>query len=159
MGAAADPFIGPTGVDILLSQTHAEAVASRVDETRYREIITAVIKEVAEMPNVVILGRGSQVILKDLPHALHVKLTAPHRAKVEQTMVSEKLGREGAEKLVAEKDRQRREYLKKFFKADADDPTIYDLIINTGRGTYTSAARIIASAALEKEIAPTTAPA
>ena len=41
-------------------------------------------------------------------------------------------------------DAGRRRYLRKYFKADIDDPLLYHLCLNTGLVTFDEAARLIA---------------
>ena len=40
--------------------------------------------------------------------------------------------------------------MKKYFKADVDDPLLYDLTINTDRISHDQAARLIADAVLNR---------
>ena len=47
-------------------------------------------------------------------------------------------------------DERRRRYVRTYFATDIDDPTNYDLIINTGRSGFEQAARIIVNLVIEK---------
>jgi cytidylate kinase len=66
---------------------------------------------------------------------------------------AERLGREAkveaaeAKKTVAESDRQRKEYLRRFYNVRQELPTHYDLVINTDVLTVPQAAKLVVSAA------------
>jgi len=51
---------------------------------------------------------------------------------------------------VQKEDRGRQRYLRKYFRADIDDPLIYHLVINTDRFSEDQAARLIAEAVLRR---------
>ncbi|MBI4302204.1 MAG: cytidylate kinase-like family protein [Chloroflexi bacterium] len=153
MGSAGDPFTGSAGAEILLSRTYAEAAQApsskvqELDDAHYLELITVVIKDLAETGNVVIIGRGGQVILREHPTALHVRVVAPFIVRVERIIERERVDREGAEKMVHEGDRNIAAYIRKFFKVDINDPALYDIIVNTAKRPYGVLARGIAEAA------------
>jgi cytidylate kinase len=48
-------------------------------------------------------------------------------------------------KLVREQDQARRRYLRRYFNAEIDEPTLYDLTLNTGRMGFARAAEAIAA--------------
>jgi cytidylate kinase len=53
-----------------------------------------------------------------------------------------------ARKFCLNEDRGRERYLKKYFNADANDPLLYHMIINTGLVSYDDAAKLIGDAVL-----------
>jgi cytidylate kinase len=79
----------------------------------------------------VVLGRGGAVVLADAPTALHVLLAGGHEGRVARIAEREGIGRAEADRRVRAHDRARREYLRRFFDADADDRTLYHLIVDT----------------------------
>ena len=104
------------------------------------------ILQLAELGNVILLGRGANVITSRLKNAFHVRLVAPVEKRVkflqEQNGISAKAALEMLERL----DLGRRRYLKKYFGKDIDDPVLYHLVINTDCVGHENAARIIAEA-------------
>ncbi len=54
-----------------------------------------------------------------------------------------------AAKLVNEQDHARRRYLRRYFNAEIDDPTLYDVTLNTGRLGFARTAEVIAQLALQ----------
>jgi cytidylate kinase len=114
----------------------------------YLELVRKVIYDRAEIGNVVVLGRGGQMILRNWPGALHVYLTAPEEARVARVAEEQGVGRQLAERLVRESDRQRRDYIRHFYSnADWRNPRYYHLIVDTVRIPPEAAADIIIRAA------------
>jgi cytidylate kinase len=79
----------------------------------------------------VILGRAGAVILRDEPNALHVRLDGPVERRVAQAMELEGLSHADAERLRKEGDRAREAYVRHFYNADAKDPALYHLVIDS----------------------------
>ena len=155
--ATGDPLSGMGGLDTLLARSYAEmttdgeAVKGEVRDSDYLKAITAIVQEVATKGNVVILGRGSQVILKDSPRTLHVLAVAPHDVCVERYSQREDLPREKAAKAVQESNRTLHAFHSKFLKVEMKDPSLYDLVVNMGRLSLGAAASLVVTAAVEKE--------
>ena len=147
-GSAGDPFLGPSGVEIFLSRRETEAAseAQELTDRRYAEVMRQVIMDLAKGGNVVIVGRGGQVILKDIA-TLKARIIASFDTRVRRVMEREGLGKEAAEKLIREIERSRAGYLRKFYKADVDNSLLYDLNLNTDNLTVEQGARIVAEAA------------
>jgi cytidylate kinase len=112
----------------------------------YRDLIGSIVIEYARAGNAVIVGRGGQVILKDLPNVLHVQIIAPLARRVEAIMEREKLERNAAEKRIKESDEARASYVHRYYKANWLDPNLYDLVINTNKITQVQAVELIVSA-------------
>ena len=157
---AGDPLMGGTGLEILLAHSYGEAAAlpaaseEELDEEKYISIISAIILDLAEKGGVVIVGRGSQIILRDWPGSLHAYVTAPLELRIERVGERDGVSAEEATKTVHESDKNRLAFYHKFFKVDVDDPTHYDLVVNTARLPYETAAELIAAAARSKEPPP-----
>ena len=108
------------------------------------------ILHLAELGNVIIVGRGANVITARLDHVFHVRLVGSLERRVARLMELDKLSRKAALVLVQKEDRGRQRYLRKYFRADIDDPLIYHLVINTDRFSEDQAARLIAEAVLRR---------
>jgi len=147
----ADPMLGSGGLDVLLGRTYGEAAADEglreVSDERYLTTLSTIIRDLASHDNVLIIGRGSQAILKDWPGALHVLLVAPLRHRVDDVSRREGLAEEAAAKRVQEGDRGRAAFHQKFFKVHVDDPSAYHLTLNTARLPPEEAAQLITDAA------------
>jgi cytidylate kinase len=113
-----------------------------LDDIRYYQTLESVIKDLARSPSIVILGRGSQFILKDWPRSLHVQVVAPLETRVKRVMEDRKIGIEAAEQEINRFASSTRDYIKRYFRAKLEDSTHYDLVINTGGLNYQDAASI-----------------
>ncbi len=156
---AGDPLMGSGGLEMLLGRTYTDLGAEagsaeqELDDSVYAKTITAIIQELGHRQGIVILGRGSQVILKDLPHALHVLTLAPLELRIERWAQRESITLDEASKRLHDLDRGRADFHRKFFKVDPNDPSLYDLVIDTGRLSYEAAAEVIGLAARAKKSA------
>ena len=104
------------------------------------------ILHLAELGNVVIIGRGGNIITRKLPGALHVRLIGSLERRIDHVMEYAKLDRKEASEYVRREDQGRKRYVEKYFASDIDDPLLYDLLINTDRVPYAEAGRLIAEA-------------
>ena len=93
-----------------------------------------------------ILGRGSQFILKGYPGVLHVLAVAPMEVRVERVMRDHRLDQEATKQEILRYDNSLREFFKRYFKAEPEDPVHYDVVINTGRFSFQAAASIVVDA-------------
>lgn len=108
------------------------------------------ILRLADMGNVILIGRGASIVTSKLPFVFHVRLVAPLEKRVETIMEARKLSHKAAQALVVSEDRGRERYLKKHFEVDINDPLQYDLTINTERVAPALAACLIADAMSSK---------
>ena len=108
------------------------------------------ILRLAELGNVIILGRGANVITAKLPHVLHVRMIGSLEHRIQQRQHFEELTREEAAESIAREDLGRQRYLKKHFNKDINDPLLYHLVVNTDLVSLDAAARIIGDLALSR---------
>jgi len=146
-----DPAAGGVGLEVVLSQTCADMARGQeetgISDKRYLETMSVIIREIAESGRVVILGRGSQLILRDMPRVLHVLCVAPPELRWERLAKRESIPLEEAKKQAVQYDQARAAFHKKFWKVDVEDPRLYDLTIDTARLSYDASAELIATAA------------
>ena len=152
-GSGGDPFFGP-GVDALLVRPYSEGeeeqtatTGKEVDDARFFQVICDILQDLAKEGNVVLMGRGSNLVLKDFPGALHVGIVAPLDFRIETAMRRDGTDRETAEKYIADEERARISYFKRHFKAHPDDPILYHMMVNPGTLGIESSANLIVQAA------------
>ena len=102
------------------------------------------ILKLAELGNVILIGRGANIITAKLPQLIHVKLVAPLAARLEHCQERYGMTARAAREFCQREDEGRRRYLKKYFQANVDDALLYDLTINTGAVSFDTAAGLIA---------------
>ena len=83
--------------------------------------------------NSVIVGRGSQHFLRNREDTLRVFLYAPREDKIRRLLARGKSESE-AEQLVDTVDRERSDYIRKYFGVEWPNRAIYHTMINTSIG-------------------------
>lgn len=104
-----------------------------VDSETILTITKRVVEHVAERGNCVIVGRGSQQFLKSRTDTLRIFLYAPRDEKVRRLLSSGKSERE-AEELVDNVDRERADFIQKYFNVAWPDRAVYHAMLNTSIG-------------------------
>jgi cytidylate kinase len=104
-----------------------------VDSETIVKITRRVVEHAAEKGNCVIVGRGSQQFLKTRSHTLRVFLYAPRADKMRRLLARGKSDQE-AEQLVDTVDRDRADFVQKYFHVEWPDRSIYHAMINTAIG-------------------------
>ena len=147
---AADPMLGGAGgLDMVLSQTYAEAAAGMddVSDDEYVQTMANLIQDVAEHDNVVLIGRGSQVVLREHPNATHVLIVAPEELRVANVAQRDGISSDAAEKIMHSQEKGRVSFHEKFFRIQVNDPSHYHLTLNVGRLTQDQVVSLIADTA------------
>jgi len=119
--------------DTVFAAAPAAAGATRGDapEEVFREETERVLREIAETTGGVILGRAGAVVLRDHPRALHVRLTGTLEARITRAASHEGIDEATARRLLADTDRAREAYVRHFYKCDANDATLYHLVLDS----------------------------
>lgn len=107
--------------------------------------VIQLIQAAYEKDNIVIVGRGGHVVLRDKPDALHVRLIAPLTLRIRRRQLRG-LTIEAARAQVIAYDRAAAEFIQRYHGVDIADPTLYDLVINTGTLPLPAAADLIIGA-------------
>jgi cytidylate kinase len=113
-----------------------------VDSETILRITRRVVEHAAEKGNCVIVGRGSQQFLKMRRDTLRIFLYAPREDKVRRLLSRGKSEKE-AEELVDSVDRERADFIQKYFNVDWPDRPIYHTMLNTAIGDECSANMIL----------------
>lgn len=112
----------------------------------YLEAVRSVVLELASKGNVVMIGRAGQRILAGYPGTLHIRLIAPVDLRIQRIAKQQDIPIEAARAQIEASDQHRRQYLKRYYQADWEDPSLYDLVINTGRISSSEACELICMA-------------
>lgn len=117
-----------------------------LDERSYLRVTEQVIREQAAAGDVVVLGRAAALVLRDDPRALHVRLDGPRERRLIQAMRLNGLDREQAEQTMRETDRARETYVRQFYDANARDPCLYHLVLDSTTFPLEACVELIAQA-------------
>jgi cytidylate kinase len=104
-----------------------------VDADCIRQMAQKVVLAAAEQGSGVIVGRGSAYYLSDRPDAFHVFVYASFDEKVRRLQAKGKSKSEARE-LVETVDRDRSEYIKKYFDVEWPERHYFHLMVNNSLG-------------------------
>src|ERR1700719_3022481 len=104
-----------------------------IDSESILKLTERVVLHAAKTGNSVIVGRGSQQFLRHRQDALRIFLYAPREDKVRRLLARGKSEQE-AEQLVDTVDRERADFIQKYFNVEWPDRSIYHGMMNTAIG-------------------------
>jgi CMP/dCMP kinase len=140
---------------------HSEEISVReivseeqlLDDASSLGIIQKAIKAAYHANNFLIVGRGSQMVLKDYPGVLSIRLEASLEMRIErarqylkeerQSFYPPLENRRTAQELIAERDAASAAYVRHFYGVDWADPSLYHIVMNTSKFTIEKAAGMI----------------
>jgi len=136
-------------LDKIVTTSYVERLTSDkygyVDEEIYVDAVKKVVQELYEYGNVVIIGRGSQYILKNGENARHVFLVADLDHRIRFLMDHYDLVESAARRAITRADRIRSRFLNIFADQQFhDNPITYDLSLNMSRISMEQAELFIA---------------
>lgn len=113
-------------------------------DTFAREVIQ-VVWAIAREGRAVLIGRGANWLL-DPRFGLRVRAVAPFDVRVAGVALHQDVTKAEAESLVKERDEHTRAFIRQTYGRDIDDPTGYDLVINTEHLSVAAAAEVVETA-------------
>ena len=120
----------------------------RVERTEtVRGLIRDAVVSTADEGSVVIYAHAASYALAGRDGVLRVLVTAPEETRVARLAARDGIDEKQARKRVSESDRSRAAYLERFYKVKREEPTDYDLVVNTDQMTAETAADVIVDAA------------
>jgi cytidylate kinase len=108
--------------------------------------IEEVIRQAAEAGDVVIIGRGAHLVLRDRPDILRVLLVADAAVRLERLRGEGRMSPKATIEDMHAVDRERERHIAERFRVRADDPVAYELVLNTTRLAPDAAVRLIVRA-------------
>jgi hypothetical protein len=126
------------------------APSTLVDERAFKEEAERFIRAQAPEGGV-ILGRAAAIVLADHPGALHVRLDAAADRRVAQAMRLSGLDEREARREQRDADRARDAYVRHFYGADAADPHLYHLVLDSTAIGVETCAELVATAARARQ--------
>ncbi len=112
-------------MEVILSSDHGLR-----DEEIYTDMLSQVITKIADEGDAIILGRGSQFILKDRPDTYHLLLVADLENRIGYVQKRFELTKKQAVLAVAMEDKRRVNLYRKFGKVDYNQTDHYHLVFN-----------------------------
>mgnify|MGYP001491276476 FL=1 len=152
-GMGGDPYFGP-GIEHLLARPYSEMEdaphtnSEEIDEQHFIDTAKEVITDLAEIGNVVILGRGGAAILRDHPKVLRVGVVAKledRALRVQQQLRLTSI--EEATSNIEHTDKAQHRYFERAFDSSPIDPFLYHFMWNTSDVSLEYAAQVTVDAA------------
>ncbi|MEE4378189.1 MAG: cytidylate kinase-like family protein [Candidatus Competibacteraceae bacterium] len=104
-----------------------------------------IIRSLATVGKVIIVGRGGSQVTHKLDLGVHVRLVAPEHIRVKRLAGLLGQSEEHAKQTMRKQDHDRVRLIKSFFAADIDDPLLYDAVWNTGTVSVEAIAEAVVS--------------
>lgn len=120
--------------------------ADQVADDEYRRAHEQELRAMVD-EGAVILGRAAAIVLRDIPHALHVRMSGPVDLRVRQAMFIEDVDHATARWRQATEDLARDAYVRHFYGVDPEDAALYHLTIDSTRLSLEACVETIAAAA------------
>jgi len=110
------------------------------------DIMESVVFAVAQKGQGVIIGHGSQVLLRDFVCAFHTRIYSPIENRMQRIMEKRGLERTIAADLIQKNDSRQDSFFRFAFQENRDALALYDLNLNTAKIAPEAAADLIVSA-------------
>jgi cytidylate kinase len=112
-------------------------------QDRSAVVVTKIINIAYRQGNIVIEGRGGQGVLRGKPDVLQVRVVAPVEQRVAALVKRDNCIVIEAQDKIKEADASQADYIMRYFGEVINDPTLYDIMINTSKITVAAAAAAI----------------
>lgn len=138
--------------EVGLHQQVYEMFVGRVEQYLLQKRIAGVVRFLAYIGKVVIIGRAGMCVASDLRTGIHVRLVAPEEHRVRRMM--EVLGNtlEEARREMRKQEQERARLVRDYYGKNIDDPLLYDVVFNTGSMDNETMARTVACMAAERRV-------
>ncbi len=109
-----------------------------IKEAEYQQIVTEIIRNLAQQDNVVILGSGGQCILRNFPDTFHFRIVAELAARVAHIRshyrnLEDIPPLKMLEYRIHHMDGLRKRFIQMNFGVNVEDPTLYHAILNLSK--------------------------
>jgi cytidylate kinase len=113
----------------------------------YSQKVAEVIHELADRGDLLVVGRGGQVVLAGEPGVLHVRVIAPRSMRLQVVQERCRVPAEAAAARIEASDKARAAYLRRAHGVRGDSAALYDLVLNMAHLGVSAAADVICLAA------------
>jgi cytidylate kinase len=140
----------PEGHKSLLEDTLEDLLGLHPPTAMLVKQTSETIWNLAEKGNVILVGRGANVVTGKLATAFHVRLVGTVEKRIARLMEVYDFDYANAHEFLKVQDASKKRYLKDHFNRDIDDPLLYHMIINTDEISYANAARLIGDTVIRR---------
>lgn len=133
-----------------ISDAVSELLGVKPSEWTIVQKTTEIILQLARYGKTIIVGRGGNVITAKLPNCIHIRLSASLDDRIKHVQDVFKYSKQDAIDYIKNEDERRKKYLKSHFFKEPEDPTLYDLTLNTSSLGYDLTAELIFDLVLKR---------
>ena len=152
----------PKEIKQYLSEKPAPAIEDSLEELMgvhpSQEVLVNKMNEtmlhLAQLGYSILVGRGAHIVTRQIPKGLHVRLIGSLEKRIKHMQDYLNVGEKQAKECVLREDRERRNYIHKYFRKDINAVPLYDLIINTDTVSPEEAVVAIGNIILHRSAAP-----
>lgn len=151
------PAFGTRLIEALTLSSPESLLGSEARPTTEEDIVAVterIIRERVAGGNAVLVGRGAQSVLFERHDVLHIFCYAPRAALIARTMTRLGVAEPEAAQVVDSTNRQRDQYVRRYWKRDWRDFTNYHLCLNTDWLGLDGAADLVVRLARERLATP-----
>ncbi|OGV42552.1 MAG: hypothetical protein A2X46_04615 [Lentisphaerae bacterium GWF2_57_35] len=113
-------------------QSVYEMLVGRPEQYDMQKKIFEVIRLLALLGKVIIIGRGAVCVTQGMPQTIRIRLIEPEKLRLQHMIeILQKPAKEVLQ-IMHKQDRDREQMIRTFFNKDINDPLLYDLTWNTG---------------------------
>lgn len=114
---------------------HGPSLWERFDRsfTGFVSLVENCIYGYALKNNNVIMGRGANWLLREVPYALRVRIIAPMEERIRRVSDREHVNKETARRMIEFSDHERTSYLTTVYRRDGSNPEDYNMMFDTGK--------------------------
>jgi hypothetical protein len=121
--------VGKLETAILKQQLITEELSIEIE--RFKAFITAAICERAVEGGVVYHGRMGHLVLQGLPNIIRIRAVSSEEERINRVMQRMNLTHKLAKNYIDQVDDDRCRYSRFFYNADCNDPSLFDIVINS----------------------------
>lgn len=113
------------------------------ERAHYLAYVRAALCMQVKNDRVVYHGHAGHLLIRGLPHVIRVRVIANMEFRIKAAMERNNLSREGAVQFIKKVDEKRAKWTKFLYRVDWQDPSLYDLVINTDQLSIADACDIV----------------
>jgi cytidylate kinase len=127
----------------------------RQSQQRYATYVEAIVLEMAARDNIVLVGRASTAILRDVRHALRARVIAAEDVRARRIEQQLGLTPEAALESVRQADNDLSARVRYLYHLDWNEPSLYDVVLNTERLSVGRAVAVLREMLTDEQFAST----
>ena len=119
-------------VKLVRAVSNAPSLFSRLSyaKERYIAFIRAALLDHLKKDNIVYHGMAGHFFVRDVAHALKVRIIADMEDRVQLVMKRDGISRKAAQRFIERIDKERSKWSQQLYGIDSADPKLYDLVIH-----------------------------